>query len=90
MLTQYKIASGVNFFRAYGDILIIKLGLVFLAMMIASYQFFGLGTGIVHTIENGLDTKGLPSKFKRLRYAAMLNIAVILVIIYLGLRLSRI
>ena len=89
MVTDVKIASGVNYFKTYGGILIWKLGLVFAALMVASYQFFGLGTGIVYAVENNLELKDAMRRLQRLWHASLANLAILFAVVYLGLRLSR-
>jgi len=90
ILTRYKIVSGVNYFQEYGNILIAKFSLAFAAIMVSCYQFFGLGTGIVYAMEEGLDTADFPKKIRLMRMTSGITIAIFAALIYLGLALSRV
>ena len=89
MLTRYKIDAGINYFDEYGTLLFAKLGLVFVAIMIACYQFFGLGTMIVAMIQGEIDKKDLPKKLKLLRLTSLINFCILLTVVFLGLALTR-
>src|SRR5262249_2946429 len=94
IITRYKIDSGVNFFNEYGKLLAMKLGLVFVLILSASYQFFGIGTQIVHLVEGeSADPKAHASELRaylqRLKVTSWINFLLFLAIIYLGLAISR-
>ena len=94
IITRYKIDAGVNFFNEYGKLLAIKLALVFLLVLVSSYQFFGIGTQIVYLVEGeNADPVAHAGEIKaylqRLRLTSWISLGLFLVIIYLGLAISR-
>lgn len=89
LVTGRKIQAGVNYFQSFGQLLGLKLILVFVSIMIACYQFFGLGTVIVAMVEGEAAPENLPAKLNRLRLTSVLNALVLLIILYMGLALSR-
>ena len=89
ILTRYKIDAGVNYFHEYGNILFAKLALVFFAILIACYQFFGLGTLIVAMAEGEVDSGDMPKKIRLLWITSWINLVILLGTVYLGLALTR-
>ena len=91
LITRYKIASGIHFFSEYGTSLGIKLGFVFVLLMVACGKFFGVGTGLVYIVEEGdAEAKAeLPKKMKTLQNLTWLTILFSIATILSGLYLSK-
>lgn len=90
-LTTYKEALRGEFFARMGWLLVWKLVLAFLVVMIGTYITFGLGHRIVRTEMAGepVDAPWLASMSRRLAYACVLVLVLVVVTTWLGLELGH-
>ncbi len=99
-LTRLKVGLGAEYFPRLLKVLGIKLLLVFVLALLASYQCFGVGIPLERSLlpAEGEGAAGAPDPaltrrqatlVGRLQACALANAALLIVIIYLGLSMGR-
>lgn len=94
-LTSLKEGLGPEYMSRLFGVLAVKLFLVFLLLMVSSYQFFAIGLKLLRSLPSGgEEAKGLSSEewnrlVRRLQGCSLVGAALGAVIVYLGLGMTR-
>ena len=94
-LTSLKETLGPEYMSRLFGVLALKLFLVFILLMVSSYQFFAIGLKLLRSLPpGGEEAKGLSSEewnrlVLRLQGCSLVGATLGAVIVYLGLGMSR-
>lgn len=93
-LTDYKIVLGIQYFQDVSTVLIVKLILFMVIYLLAAYQSFGLGLRVTgqgkEAMADSVAAGVVDTVFKKMRTIAIINLVLMSVTVYVGLKLSRI